>query len=85
MGPDITEWVSTPPFWDLTDVTLVAEDTNSILTENANRETPGNVEVPKNPKQNHPEFCSDFCSDSFPEFVCRIFSRFFSSELFLGN
>ena len=39
MGPN----VSTTPFADLTDVTLTAEDTNSILTDNANRAIQGNV------------------------------------------
>ena len=29
--------------WNLTDVTLADEDTNSILTDNANRVIPGNV------------------------------------------
>ena len=29
--------------WDLTDVTLADEDTNSIQTDNANREIQGNV------------------------------------------
>ena len=31
------------PFWNLTDVTLADEDTNSILTDNANRAIQGNV------------------------------------------
>ena len=31
------------PFWNLTDVTLADEDTNSILTNNANRAIQGNV------------------------------------------
>ena len=31
------------PFADLTDVTLADEDTNSILTDNANRAIQGNV------------------------------------------
>ena len=30
------------PCWDLTDVTLADEDTNSILTDNANRAIQGN-------------------------------------------
>ena len=32
-----------PPFANLTDVTLADEDTNSILTDNANRVIQGNV------------------------------------------
>ena len=44
----LTSWVSETPFanltWlDLTDVTLADEDTNSILTYNANRAIQGNV------------------------------------------
>ena len=35
--------LSEPPFADLTDVTLADEDTNSILTDNANRAIQGNV------------------------------------------
>ena len=31
------------PCWDFTDVTLPDEDTNSLLTENANRAIQGNV------------------------------------------
>ena len=38
MGPV----VSHTPFADLTDVTLVDEDTKSILTDNANRAIQGN-------------------------------------------
>ena len=38
-----TEWVSTTTCADLTDVTLAGEDTNSILTDNANRAIQGNV------------------------------------------
>ena len=30
-----TEWVREPPFWNLTEVTLADEDTNSILADNA--------------------------------------------------
>ena len=37
---------SEPPFADLTDVTLADEDTNSILTDNANRAIQGNVTQP---------------------------------------
>ena len=32
-----------PPYVNLTDVTLADEDTNSILTDNANRVNQGNV------------------------------------------
>ena len=39
MGPD----VSTRGFADLTDVTVADEDTNSILTDNANRAIQGNL------------------------------------------
>ena len=35
--------VTERPFADLTDVTLADEDTNSILTDNANRAFRGNV------------------------------------------
>ena len=35
--------LSISPFADLTDVTLAYEDTNSILTDNANRAIQGNV------------------------------------------
>ena len=35
--------MSPTPFADLTDVTLVDEDTKSIPTDNANREIQGNV------------------------------------------
>ena len=35
--------VTPRPFADLTDVTLADEDTNSILTDNANRAIQGNV------------------------------------------
>ena len=45
LGSDL--WVrfseTEPPFADLTDVTLADEDTNSILTDNANRAFQGNV------------------------------------------
>ena len=36
---------STTPLWNLTDVTLADEDTNSILTDNANRAIQGNVAI----------------------------------------
>ena len=39
MGPDVTP----RPCVDLTDVTLADEDTNSILTDNANRAIQGDV------------------------------------------
>ena len=35
--------LSERPFWNLTDVTLADEDTNSILTDNANSAIQGNV------------------------------------------
>ena len=41
MGPDVR--LSRHLVADLTDVTLVDEDTNSILTDNANRAIQGNV------------------------------------------
>ena len=37
------KWVSKTPFWNLTDVTLADEDTNSILTDKVNRAIQGNV------------------------------------------
>ena len=37
MGPDVRHSVPPTPSLDLTDVTLADEDTNSILTDNANR------------------------------------------------
>ena len=37
MGPVLSHKLSMRPFADLTDVTLVDEDTKSILTDNANR------------------------------------------------
>ena len=45
LGSDLWVQVSlTPwPFWDLTDVTLANEDTNSILTDSVNRAIQGNV------------------------------------------
>ena len=45
MGPDVTEWVSLRPCWDLTDATLADDDTNSILTDNANRVIQSNVSM----------------------------------------
>ena len=41
LGPD----VRTRPFADLTDMTLADEDTNSIITDNANRAIQGNVDA----------------------------------------
>ena len=43
MGPVVSHKLSEPPFADLTDVTLADEDTNSILTDNANRAIQSNV------------------------------------------
>ena len=47
MGPvvfhSLTHSLTELPCADLTDVTLADEDTNSILTDNANRVIPGNV------------------------------------------
>ena len=42
IGPGCLSLTHTP-FWNLTDVTLADEDTNSILTDNANRAIQGNV------------------------------------------
>ena len=41
--PDVRHSLTERPFVDLTDVTLADEDTNSILTDNANRAIQGNV------------------------------------------
>ena len=38
--------VSPPPLWNLTELTLADEDTNSILTDNDNRAIQGNVTQP---------------------------------------
>ena len=43
MGPGVSKSLILRPFADLTDVTLADEDTNSILTDNANRTIQGNV------------------------------------------
>ena len=43
LGPDVRPSVSLTPCWNLTDVTLANEDTNSIPTDNANRAIQGNV------------------------------------------
>ena len=42
MGPVVSNSVCMRGFADLTDVTLVDEDTKSILTDNANRAIQGN-------------------------------------------
>ena len=41
MGPSVTNSC----FVDLTDITLVDEDTNSILADDTNRAIPGNLEL----------------------------------------
>ena len=43
LGPDVRHSVPPTPCLDLTDVTLADEDTNSILTDNANRAIQGNL------------------------------------------
>ena len=43
MGLVLSHSVSETPFANLTDVTLADEDTNSILTDNANRAIQGNM------------------------------------------
>ena len=43
MGSSLSNKLSERPFADLTDVTLAEEDTNSILTDNADRAIQGNV------------------------------------------
>ena len=43
MGPSLSNWLTHRGFADLTDVTMADEDTNSILTDNANRAIQGNV------------------------------------------
>ena len=43
LGPDVRLSVTPRPFADLTAVTLADKDTNSILTDNANRAIQGNV------------------------------------------
>ena len=42
-GPVLWNSLTERPCWNLTDVTLADEDTNSILTDNANRAFQGNV------------------------------------------
>ena len=46
MGPVLSNSLRPTPFADLTDVTLVDEDTNSILTNNTNRTIQDNVAMP---------------------------------------
>ena len=46
MGPVLCHKLSMRPFADLTDVTLVDEDTNSIPTNNTNRTIQDNVAMP---------------------------------------
>ena len=43
LGPDVPPSQTPRRCADLTDVTLADEDTNSILTDNANRAIQGNV------------------------------------------
>ena len=43
MGSLLSHWQTERPFADLTDVTLADEDTNPILTDNANRTFQGNL------------------------------------------
>ena len=43
MGSLFSNSLTETPFADLTDVTLADEDTNSMLTDNANRAILGNV------------------------------------------
>ena len=43
MGSSLCNKLTETPFADLTDVTLADEDTNPILTDNANRAIQGNV------------------------------------------
>ena len=43
MGPDLSNWVTEPPFADLTDVTLGDADNNSISTDDVNREIIGDL------------------------------------------
>ena len=45
MGPFVSKLQTPRPFADLTDVTLVDEDTKSILTDNANRAIQGNQAI----------------------------------------
>ena len=43
MGPVLSNKLRPTPFADLTDVTLVDEDTKAMVTDNANRAIQGNV------------------------------------------
>ena len=45
MGPSLSKW----PFWDLTDVTLADEDSNSIPTDDVNRAFLGNMAMQEAP------------------------------------
>ena len=45
LGPDVCPSVRQTPSADLTDVTLADDDTNSILTDNANRAIQGSVKM----------------------------------------
>ena len=45
MGPDLWNWVRKRGFWNLIELTLADEDTNSILTDNANRAIQGSVKM----------------------------------------
>ena len=58
MGPVLSHWVSMRGFADLTDVTLVDEDTNSIPTNNTNRTIQDNVAMPvTNPGDQFENIC----------------------------
>ena len=49
MGPDVTPYLPTRLFADLTDVTLADEDSNSIPTDDVNRAFLGNVAMQVGP------------------------------------
>ena len=51
--PDVRHSLTKRPFVDLTDVTLADEDTNLILTDNANRAIQGNVAMQALPSSAH--------------------------------
>ena len=40
---DVSQWLHTTPCWDLTDVTLADEDTNSMQTDDFNMAIQGKV------------------------------------------
>ena len=44
-GPDVSDSLTDTLFWDFSDVNLADEDTNSILTEKADRAIQGNVAI----------------------------------------